>query len=200
MLNMYRAVGRDELGTKFEYLPTRRVPGNVPYLVDNLWEWDRPKEFPSRRHAVFASPTPKIALAAVSTVVAERAKYVVRMVTIPGRARIVQLREKDAKFHPDVRTLPKLVLSVLEDNWAQLPVTSRLDIAALFLPAATHEEIEEVLGRIPEGEALREKIAQTSTFWKGAKLLSPGADALKYARGEIFFEALDGYTLGPPVA
>jgi hypothetical protein len=35
---------------------TRRPPGNIPYIVDNLWEWMRPDSFPCRRHSVFASP------------------------------------------------------------------------------------------------------------------------------------------------
>ena len=199
MLTMYRAVSKSEQRTKFEHWLTRRVPGNVPYLVDNFWEFARPEAFPSRRNAVFASPSPKLALAAASPLASKRADFIARMVTIPGPARIVQLRERDAKFHPDVRELPKLILRIFEEKWPQQPIACRMDVAALFMPVATREEIEEVLRTHPKGDALREEIAQASTFWKSAKLLEPGAKALKYVSGEIFFEALDGYTLGPPV-
>ena len=49
--------------TKFRhYRTTMRPPKNIPYLVDNLWEWKRPKEYPCRRFSVFASPSEEIAL------------------------------------------------------------------------------------------------------------------------------------------
>ena len=38
-----------------------RPPVSVPNVVDNLWEWARPERFPSRRFAVFASPSPELA-------------------------------------------------------------------------------------------------------------------------------------------
>jgi len=38
-----------------------RPPVSVPNLVDNLWEWARPEHFPSRRFAIFASPSPESA-------------------------------------------------------------------------------------------------------------------------------------------
>ncbi len=37
-----------------------RPPVSVPNVVDNLWEWTRPEEFPSRRFAAFASPKRKL--------------------------------------------------------------------------------------------------------------------------------------------
>lgn len=35
---------------------TVRPPGNIPYVVVNLWEWKRPLAFPNRRFSAFDSP------------------------------------------------------------------------------------------------------------------------------------------------
>ena len=50
---------------------TSRPPGNVPYYVDNIWEWLRPEGAPSRRKAAFASPTPELAAAGAQGNVAD---------------------------------------------------------------------------------------------------------------------------------
>jgi hypothetical protein len=46
---------------------TRRPPSNVPYIVDNLWEWKRPEGYPNRRYSVFCSPSPEIARESAKT-------------------------------------------------------------------------------------------------------------------------------------
>ena len=57
-LKIFRSV-KAKPGTTTElhkYRKTIRPPGNVPYVVDNLWEWKRPKNYPSRRFSVYAAP------------------------------------------------------------------------------------------------------------------------------------------------
>ncbi|MBM9536745.1 hypothetical protein [Desulfobulbus alkaliphilus] len=63
-LQLYRSVVlRDEQkDLLFSSKETMRPPGNVPYIVDNLWEWQRPLTFPCRRFSAYASPTPELAL------------------------------------------------------------------------------------------------------------------------------------------
>ena len=57
-------IKKPDTTTKFRKAKnTMRPPGNVPYIVDNLWEWKRPKGYPNRRYSVFASPKPSLASA-----------------------------------------------------------------------------------------------------------------------------------------
>jgi hypothetical protein len=62
-LDIYRSVKADPDPTTKLNGPkkTMRPPGNVPYVVDNLWEWKRPKGYPNRRCSVFANPDPETA-------------------------------------------------------------------------------------------------------------------------------------------
>ena len=62
---LFRAENTDKfrLDQEQERRNSVRLPVNVPYVVDNLWEHLRPGSMPSRRHSVYASPTPQQALA-----------------------------------------------------------------------------------------------------------------------------------------
>lgn len=57
---MYRAVHKASFvpDTVYSEQKTKRVPNNVPHIIDNLWEMFRTEEFPSRRFSAYASPTP----------------------------------------------------------------------------------------------------------------------------------------------
>ena len=147
--------------------------------------------------AAFASPTPELALACACMATEQRQNYVVMAVTFPGRFKIAQAPQSDAKFHPDVKQLPKEILRFLGAEWTSLPARNRLDIAPLFLPAVSKEEVEETMLGIKGGNELREIISTKCTFWQDAKLLTAVDSHLGHAEGEIFFEALDGYHLSP---
>lgn len=89
-----------------------RIPSNVPYVVDNLWEWLRPEDMPSRRHAIYASPTPELALANASAALAPGEIYVAcRVIVAPAHIRVAQLAVRDAREHPDIRTVSRWVSS-----------------------------------------------------------------------------------------
>ena len=195
MLTLYRAVRSMEMQQDNPYQITRRVPCNVPYLVDNIWEWLRPEGLPSRRHCAYASPTPELALACAGATTAQRNEFIVTTVTFPGRVAIVQVPLKDAKYHPDVKKLPKVILNFLGMAWRDKAVADRLDLAPLFLPVVSKKEIEQVLHSIEGNDELRETITNTSRFWQDAKLLTPSDERLDDPEGEIFFEAFDGYRL-----
>jgi len=197
MLPLYRAVRSAEMSGFVAYPTSRRVPRNVPYVVDNLWEWLRPKEFPSRRVAAYASPSPELALACAGATAATRNEFAVTTVTFPGQVKIAQLRQKDARDHPDLKELPRAILEFLGNNWVSQAYRSRLDIAPLFLPVISSDEVAETMNRIPGGDELRETIGIVSRFWKDARLLTASVEHLDFLEGEIFFEALDGYCLTP---
>ena len=194
---LYRAIKSSEIKEFNPHPNSRRAPGNIPYLVDNLWEWLRPKEFPCRRMAAFASPTHELALACACMATEQRQHYVVMAVTFPGRFKIAQAPQSDAKFHPDVKQLPKEILRFLGAEWTSMPARNRLDIAPLFLPAVSQEEVEETMLGIKGGNELREIIRTKCTFWQDAKLLTTVDSHSGHSEGEIFFEALDGYHLSP---
>ena len=61
--DIYRATKNADPSKISTPYPTRRQPGNVPYLVDNLWAWTRPEGYPDRRQSAYASPTPEQAKA-----------------------------------------------------------------------------------------------------------------------------------------
>lgn len=88
-VSMFRAVPRDRWDPTQRHVRqvTRRTPGNVPYLVDNLWEYLRSENFPSRRHAVYASPTPELALANATGTWQGRDAFVVTQVVVHGAVR-----------------------------------------------------------------------------------------------------------------
>ena len=197
MFPLYRAVKSTEMSEFIAYRTSRRVPGNVPYVVDNLWEWLRPKEFPSRRMAAYASPSPELALACAAKTATPRSDFVVTTVTFPGQVKIAQLHQKDARDHPDLKELPRVILEFLGNNWVSQAYRSRLDIAPLFLPVISADEVEETMNRIPGGDELRETIEIGSRFWKDTRLLTASGEHLDFPEGEIFFEAIDGYCLTP---
>jgi hypothetical protein len=177
------------------YLTTRRTPGNVPYLVDNLWEWLRPEGFPCRRHCAYASPTPKLALACASVSPDQKDGFVVTTVTFHGRVAIAQLPQSDAKFHPDVKALAKLILDFRGTEWRSQAIGDRLDMAPLFLPVISKEEVEGIFGSIKGGDELSAMIRAKSRFWQDAVLLTPTDKTLSHPEGELFFEAFDGHRL-----
>jgi len=196
MVALYRAIRSKEMRPEiFEYWTTRRVPGNIPYLVDNLWEWLRPESFPSRRRIACASPTPALALAGASTSLVDANELVVTTVEFRGRVVIAQVPQTDARYHPDVKKLPKAIFAQLGAEWTELPANRRSELASLFLPVILAEEVDAALSGFERGHELRAIICKTSTFWSEAKLVSSDASTLPYAEGEIFFEALDGYRL-----
>ena len=197
MLPLYRAVKSTEMSKFIAHPTSRRVPRNVPYVVDNLWEWLRPEEFPSRRMSAYASPSPELALACAGATGAQKNEYVVTTVTFPGQVKIAQLLQKDAREHRDLKELPKAILGFLGINWVSQAYRNRLDIAPLFLPAISRDEAEETMNRIPGGDELREIIRVKSCFWQDARLLTASVEHLDFPEGEIFFEALDGYFLTP---
>jgi len=188
MLTLYRLdkPGADAIGPRHPRQPsTQRVPGNVPYLVDNLWEWARPVECPSRRYAVYASPSPELAREAGGAV-----GGCVYRVEFLGDVRAVQAPQKDARFHSEAQgsqSLTRFVARLLGQAWVDAPLAEKQTLAPLWAPCLSREEVESVIADsalAPHREALWARI----NFWTDVQLLSLD-HPLPYAEGEVFFEA-----------
>lgn len=190
LIKMYRAetkVGFDQ-HRRYEPRATQRLPSNVPYMVDNIWEWLRPEDAPSCRHAVYASPTPELALHNASAGGAARENYVVCELELHAPAiKVVHLNVTDARLHPDIGRLMRYIPSAINTGFADFSFQVKQHYAPLFLPGVKKAELEEFfttsahLGRLAAG------IRQISRFWFDASpCIRPDTD------GEMFFEIPEG--------
>ncbi len=183
--NMYRLDVADAVHSN-PHRPraTRRAPGNVPYVVDNLWAWKRPEGFPCRRHSVFCSPTPELALAAGGAVGGR-----VFTVDAGNQAKLAQVRQRDARFHPEASgdaNLAKLLLRLLDRGWADGPLEAKQSIAVLWAPCLERAEVERLF-ELPPLAAVRERMWQAIKFWDEARLVQ--GTEWPFPEGEVFFEA-----------
>lgn len=196
MQTLYRAVPIKNFDPTKVYRPhaTARPPSNVPYVVDNLWEVLRPITMPSRRHAIYASPTPALALANASSGGADRSEYVVCTVNVDAsRVRIAQLQCTDARDHGDVRRLQRMVIEELGDLQA-LSFKDRCAIGPLFLPVLSAGDARQLTGMSAEIARVIAKATAISYFWASAS-----NDVSPDSAGELFFELPEdgSYTLTP---
>lgn len=191
-MDFFRAVpNQSDVSQPSRRMLTRRLPSNIPYFVDNLWEYLRPAGKPSRRHAVYASPT--VDLAAENASASTSGGYAVYRLKFTMPPAFMQLSVTDARHHPDIKALQRVVHTTLGVDFASLPLPEKLVMAPLFLPGVSAEELDQAA--VP-GSPLRkvlDEAARVSTFWTGGDVLDPTS------KGELFFE-LEGdnsYTLMP---
>jgi hypothetical protein len=172
----------------------RRLPSNLPFVVDNLWEYARPDGMPSRRSSVYASPTAELALALASQGGASRDDYAVCRLELVGTPRLLQIGVADAREHHDVEKVQKTILRRLRvGDWAAAPLEHKLALAPLFLPGVTRAELAQAMERDPLLAEVVAAAAAQVTIW------SP--PAAPNAHGEIFFELGEGeaYVLHPGI-
>jgi hypothetical protein len=163
---------------------TRRAPGNVPYVIDNLWEWRRPKDMPSRRHCVCASPRPEIALEMGGASDGRLFRVVVT------DFRMAQIPQKDAKLHADVSgggSLAKQLLRQLGQKWLDSPAEEKALVSPLWAPCLSQDEVEQIFALEPLA-TIRQSMWQAVTLWESARVVTAGGE-LPYPEGEVFFEA-----------
>lgn len=177
--------------------PEVRWPSNVPYVIDNIWEYLRPDNMPSRRHAVYCSPTPSLALANASGKLADDDRYVPFEVVTTGcgsPTRMAQLLVDDARRHPDRSQLTNLLERALSASGRENGLAHRSRLAPLFLPVLSKIDVERFAAQEPLVSAFLAEARMTSTFWLTA-LTAPREDC----DGELFFELREGesYTLRP---
>ena len=189
-MTLYRAVQKANFDPSkgIEVLPTRRMPSNIPYLVDNIWEWLRPQFAPSRRHAIYASPTPELALANASAVGSDPRDYVVcELLDVPVNARLSHLKVTDARYHADVGNLMRRVAKAQGPAFASLPIMQKIGHAPLYMPGTTQQELHQYFVSTPAAQALAQELRDVSTFWQDSDPVPQKHE------GEMFFE-LPPYT------
>ncbi len=170
---------------------TIRLPANVPYVVDNLWEYLRPSEMPCRRNSVYASVESDMALSCAASV-ANRHEYTAYRVEISGNYKITQLRITDAREHEDIRRIQKVVQE-RQSYWSDLPWQERQALAMVFSPGCTKSDLKRLVQENDAAATFISEIAALSKFWDSA---SEPAD---HCDGELFFELSESatYTLQP---
>jgi hypothetical protein len=184
-MKMYRAVPKVSFdpNAKFEALPTRRTPSNVPYLVDNIWEWLRPAHAPSRRHAMYASPTPELALQNGSAVGSDPSKYVVCELVVSGPGLLLaHLLVQDARYHADIGPIVRHVARAMGRDFGSMPLAEKAAHAALYLPGVAKEELTEYFDSSSAAQQLATELRGLSTFWQDASYTPQDHN------GEFFFE------------
>ena len=195
-VTLYRAVktlAGAEAGKVHRWRPSVRLPSNVPYVVDNLWEFLRPADMPCRRHAVYASSSAELGVqCAAQLSIPLPTAYVV---AITGSYRVAQLDVEDAREHADLRAVRAMVQD-RQKEWAELSWETRLRLGILFAPGATKADWERVIGEDAIVSGVVAALSSLSTFWVSARA------PLASSRGELFFELQDGasYQLRPLAA
>ena len=190
-MTIFRAVPRAGFDPAREYTrhPGTRLPANVPYLVDNLWEFTRPDHLPSRRKSVYASPTAALALDGAAGAGRPQDGYIACRVECRRPPKSFQLSVADARYHPDVRALQKVVHARLT-GLGPAALQDKLGLAPLFVPGMTRDELKTAM---EANAALRDLLVEL------AALVSLWADIPDGGAGELFFEIDEdnAYTLYP---
>jgi len=165
--------------------PTRRAPGNVPYVVDNLWEWSRPEGFPSRRHCVCASPRAQLAQQLGGT----GGGRVFTIENLVG-AKVAQIPQQDARYHPDATSLHKTLVKLLDPAWigGNEYVGEKLAIAPLWMPCLPRDKAEALFKDHQRLADIEQDLRDAIEFWDDTRLVSSGRN-WPFTDGEIFFEA-----------
>ncbi len=188
-MTLFRAIAASKLSASAKGLTrqtTIRVPSNVPYVVDNLWESLRPESMPSRRHAIYASPTPELALQNASAPLDEGDHYLAcRVLVKPEHIRVAQLQVSDARHHSDIKLISKYI-SRIGAQLANLTMEEKHQISPFFMPGLSSTEMTVLLSSNGLIADLFKQIQENSTFWSSAS-----ASISEASDGELFFELVD---------
>ncbi len=168
----------------------------IPTVVDNLWEWKRPDGFPSRRVCTVAHPEPESALqqagspkdACLYTVSLPVGAVVAQLTARPG----ANFDPSDARFHPDVQDLPRLLVRSLGPNWAKGRLKAKAKPGLLWTPCLHKEEVDALFRHVPALQRIRDTIWDGITFWDDVRLLRI-LERYPDERGELFFRTRDGF-------
>lgn len=196
-VKMYRAVAKAgfERNKRHVRKSTQRLPSNVPFVVDNVWEWLRPENAPSRRHAVYASPTPALALQNASAGGAARENYVVcELVLHVAAIKLAHLNVIDARHHPDIKNVADHVRSATGGDSPDRSGLPKQLHESLYAGGSRKAELDALFNDTVQGRQLAETLRSMSSFWHDASLcIQPDSD------GEMFFEIPEGgyFVLNP---
>lgn len=180
---MYRAIQKSSYkgpDYKIHRQSSVRLPSNLPYVLDNILEFIRPECMPSRRHAIYSSPTPELALKNASSGRVDRSDYVVcKVIVDPASIRIAQLIVTDARYHPDIQLITRYINNISSHEMHSL--VQRKEAALLFSPGTLPFEIEDILNNKIVSSIMK-YASENSTFWSEATSIPVNSE------GELFFE------------
>jgi len=194
-MSLFRAVPASHPATNGQPQRARhtvRLPKNVPYIVDNLWEHLRPEAMPCRRHAVYASPTPALARQNISSVIAD-GEVAVYEVVIEGAYKMAQLRVEDARCHGDIAAVQDIFQASIASLLAA-SVQERQLASPLFMPGCSKQDWARAVQDSQWAARFAKEASRRSTFWSDA--VTEPMDS----RGELFYELGKGASyrlLGP---
>lgn len=184
---IYRSLSESSYSNDLKrHKTTKRAPSNVPYVVDNIWEWLRPDSMPTRRLTVCASSFKELALKYATS------NDLLCSIRFAGQANVVQVTNyQDAKLHPDVKKLPRIITKHLGQNWLDSDLCNKQAHGQLFIPLLSSEEVSSILSTSDLSD-LKEQLTNTSTFWQDVNHVEGD---YQLTDGELFFYADDGYFL-----
>lgn len=172
-----------------EYRNTTRPPGYVPYVVDNLWEWKRPENYPCRRFSVYASPQGSIAEELGPE------DGTIYRVELKGKYKLCQVQGyEDSRYHPDCKKLRRLLFKTFGQHWIGGKLKDKEEFGKLWIPCLTGDEMNHLFGSNEKLRKIRDGVYNAITYWNDVELIKnnmPLPDPI----GELFFEAKDGYYL-----
>lgn len=176
-MKLYRAIPESDFKSDKNYKkhPQSRLPSNVPYVVDNLWEFFRPDDKPSRRFAVYASPTIDLALSNASAYTTS--KYIAFELKFKYSPKAMQLSVKDARYHTDIKKIQNKLHSYLY----ACSFEEKEKISFLFTPGITKNELSEKIKNNFILATLVDNLQDDITIWQD----NPDSN------GEMFFELED---------
>lgn len=169
------------------YLPrtTMRIPSNVPYIIDNLWEWKRPSVYPNRRHSIYASPCPILASQL------GRKDGQVYKIEVCDDVIIAQLNGyEDSKFHPECKEIKNLLLALFgisgnNSKWKDLSIEEKSRIGLLWVPGLTKEQVEDLFESVVEMSVVKDDVYEMIKYWDEVSIINKN-ESLN-PRGEVFF-------------
>lgn len=168
-----------------------RPPRNVPYVVDNLWEWKRPQGYPSRRYATFASPQPVLAKEAGPK------GGTPCSVQLNGRYTLCQLIGwRDARHHPDCDFLRRFLIDKLGQKWVASGMGEKTEVGRLWMPCLEKADMNHLFDTVGSLKEFSADLYDAIGYWDTIVLID-SAERIPDAEGELFFEARDGYYLTP---
>jgi len=188
-MKIYRSINGEVSSKKLNlYLTTSRLPSNVPYLVANLWEWKRPEKLPSRRYSVYASPQAQLAQELGGC-----GNGTVYQVKFEGNVKVAQIKHEDSRYHPECRSLIKILTQHLQQSWVDSPIETKNKAGRLWMPCLSKTEIETIFNDTDTLKEIKTVVWNSIKYWEDARLLA--REETLSNTGEIFFEAFDGYYL-----
>jgi hypothetical protein len=119
----------------------------------------------------------------------------VYMVEFEGKFKLCQLRGcKDSKYHPDCRSLRRLLLDSFGSEWLNSSLSDKEELGRLWMPCLTKSDLDTLFEEVESLRNIRDEIHNAINYWNDVVLVKHVGD-IRDPEGELFFEVSDGYYL-----